>query len=146
VGRKLGVANVLEGRVRKEGNQVRITAELIKADDGFQLWSETYDREVSHIFAAQDEIARAVASALQVKLLSANSAAIPANSTHHKFRGLPSLSFRGSTSSPAGKTAKTSPRRLLTRSAPSSWTQTMRQPGRRTRKCWKRLARDRPDR
>jgi len=78
VGRKLGVANVLEGRVRKEGNQVRITAELIKADDGFQLWSETYDREVSHIFAAQDEIARAVASALQVKLLSANSAAIPA--------------------------------------------------------------------
>ena len=78
VGRKLGVANVLEGRVRKEGNQVRITAELIKADDGFQLWSETYDREVSHIIAAQDEIARAVASALQVKLLSANSAAIPA--------------------------------------------------------------------
>ena len=78
VGRKLGVANVLEGRVRKEGNQVRITAELIKADDGFQLWSETYDREVSHIFAAQDEIALAVASALQVKLLSANSAAIPA--------------------------------------------------------------------
>ena len=78
VGRKLGVANVLEGRVRKEGNQVRITAELIKADDGFQLWSETYDREVSHIFAAQDEIALAVASALQLKLLSANSAAIPA--------------------------------------------------------------------
>src|SRR5882724_4185324 len=78
VGRRLAVANVLEGRVRKEGNQVRITAELIKADDGFQLWSETYDREVSYIFAAQDEIARAVASALQVKLLSANSAAIPA--------------------------------------------------------------------
>jgi TolB-like protein/DNA-binding winged helix-turn-helix (wHTH) protein len=80
VGRKLGVANVLEGSVRKEGNRVRITAELTKVDDGFQLWSETYDREVSHIFAAEDEIARAVAGALQSKLLSANSAAIPASS------------------------------------------------------------------
>jgi tetratricopeptide (TPR) repeat protein len=70
---------VLEGSVRKDGNRVRITAMLIKADDGFQLWSETYDREVSHIFAAQDEIAQAVASALQLKLLSANSAAIPAS-------------------------------------------------------------------
>ena len=72
VGQKLGVANILEGSIRKEGNHVRITAELIKADDGFQLWSETYDREVSHIFAAQDEIARAVTGALQMKLLSAN--------------------------------------------------------------------------
>jgi TolB-like protein/DNA-binding winged helix-turn-helix (wHTH) protein len=72
VGRKLGVANVLEGSVRKEGNRVRITAVLTKVDDGFQLWSETYDREVSHIFAAQDEIARAVAGASQSKLLSVN--------------------------------------------------------------------------
>ena len=80
VGQKLGVANVLEGSVRREGNRVRITAELTKADDGFQLWSETYDREVSHIFAAQDEIARAVAGALQAKLLSANSAGSPASS------------------------------------------------------------------
>jgi len=55
-------------------------------------WSETYDREVSHIFAAQDEIARAVASALQVKLASANSAAIPATPRTNKFRGLPGLS------------------------------------------------------
>src|SRR5258708_2899193 len=60
VGRKLGVANVLEGSVRREGNHVRITAELTKADDGFQLWSQTYDREINHIFAAQDEIARGV--------------------------------------------------------------------------------------
>jgi TolB-like protein/DNA-binding winged helix-turn-helix (wHTH) protein/Tfp pilus assembly protein PilF len=72
VGRKLGVANVLEGSVRREGNHVRITAELTKADDGFQLWSQTYDREINHIFAAQDEIARAVTGALQVKLLSPN--------------------------------------------------------------------------
>jgi len=72
VGRKLGVANILEGSVRREGNHVRITAELTKADDGFQLWSQTYDREINHIFAAQDEIARAVTGALQVKLLSPN--------------------------------------------------------------------------
>jgi TolB-like protein/DNA-binding winged helix-turn-helix (wHTH) protein/Flp pilus assembly protein TadD len=81
VGQKLGVANVLEGSVRKEGNLVRIRAELTKVDDGFQLWSETYDREVSHIFAAQDEIASAVAGALQTKLLSGgNGAAVAASS------------------------------------------------------------------
>lgn len=77
VGQKLGVAHILEGSVRKEGNRVRITAELTKTSDGFQLWSETYDREVSHIFAAQDDIAAAVTGALQLKLLSANGAAIP---------------------------------------------------------------------
>ena len=54
VGRKLGVTNVLEGSVRRDGNHVRITAELIKADDGFQLWSQTYDREINDIFAVQD--------------------------------------------------------------------------------------------
>jgi len=69
VGRKLGVANVLEGSVRRDGNHVRITAELAKADDGFQLWSQTYDREIKDIFAVQDEIALAVTEALQSKLL-----------------------------------------------------------------------------
>jgi len=72
VGQLLGVATVLEGSVRKDGNRVRITAELIKADDGFQLWSETYDREANHIFATQDEIAHAVSQALQLKLLKGN--------------------------------------------------------------------------
>jgi TolB-like protein/DNA-binding winged helix-turn-helix (wHTH) protein len=72
VGRKLGVANILEGNVRRQGNHVRITAELIKADDGFQLWSQTYDRQISDIFAVQDEIALAAAQALQVKLFGAN--------------------------------------------------------------------------
>jgi TolB-like protein/predicted Zn-dependent protease len=72
VGRKLGVINVLEGSVRRDGNHVRITAELIKADDGFQLWSQTYDREINDIFAVQDEIARAATEALQVKLLGSN--------------------------------------------------------------------------
>jgi TolB-like protein/DNA-binding winged helix-turn-helix (wHTH) protein/predicted Zn-dependent protease len=73
VGRKLGVANILEGSVRKEGSRVRITVALTKVDDGFQLWTETYDREINHIFAAQDEIARAVTGALQIKLLSPSS-------------------------------------------------------------------------
>src|SRR5882762_2398159 len=79
VGQKLGVANVLEGSVRKEGDRVRITAALTKVDDGFQLWSETYDRDVTHIFAAQDEIARAVTDALQVKLLSAGGGKVSAS-------------------------------------------------------------------
>ena len=69
VGRKLGVANVLEGSVRREGNHVRVTAELVKTADGFQLWSQTYDREINDIFRVQDEIALAATGALQVKLL-----------------------------------------------------------------------------
>jgi TolB-like protein/Flp pilus assembly protein TadD len=79
VGRKLGVANVLEGSVRREGNHVRITAELIKADDGFQLWSQTYDREIKDIFAVQDDIALAAAEALQLKLLGADGRPVAAN-------------------------------------------------------------------
>ena len=69
VGRKLGVANALEGSVRREGNHVRVTAELVKTADGFQLWSQTYDREINDIFRVQDEIALAATGALQVKLL-----------------------------------------------------------------------------
>ncbi|HET7107485.1 MAG TPA: winged helix-turn-helix domain-containing protein [Candidatus Acidoferrum sp.] len=69
VGKRLGVANVLEGSVHREGNRIRISAELTKAGDGFQLWSETYDRKIDDIFAVQDEISRAVTSALRMKLL-----------------------------------------------------------------------------
>ena len=69
IGQRLNVATVLEGSVRKEGNRVRITAQLIKVDDGFHLWSETYDRELNDIFAVQEEIARAVAGSLKVALL-----------------------------------------------------------------------------
>jgi TolB-like protein/DNA-binding winged helix-turn-helix (wHTH) protein/Tfp pilus assembly protein PilF len=79
VGRTLGVANVLEGSVRHEGNRVRITAELIKADDGFQLWSQTYDREINDIFAVQDEIARAATEALEPKLLEGNRQPVASN-------------------------------------------------------------------
>jgi TolB-like protein/DNA-binding winged helix-turn-helix (wHTH) protein/thioredoxin-like negative regulator of GroEL len=69
VGRKLGVANVLEGSVRRDGNHVRVTAELVKTADGFQLWSQTYDREINDILGVQDEIALAAAGALELKLL-----------------------------------------------------------------------------
>jgi TolB-like protein/DNA-binding winged helix-turn-helix (wHTH) protein/Tfp pilus assembly protein PilF len=79
VGRKLGVANVLEGSVRRDGNHVRITAELIKADDGFQLWSQTYDREIKDIFGVEDEIALAATEALRLKLLGDNGQPVASN-------------------------------------------------------------------
>lgn len=65
---ELGVNHILEGSVRKSGNQVRVTAQLIKADDGFHLWSANYDRELTNIFAIQDEIAGSIADALKVSL------------------------------------------------------------------------------
>jgi TolB-like protein/DNA-binding winged helix-turn-helix (wHTH) protein/Flp pilus assembly protein TadD len=80
VGHKLGVGNVLEGSVRREGNHVRITAELVKVDDGFQLWSQAYDRQINDIFAVQDEIARAATEALQLKLLGADGQPVASNS------------------------------------------------------------------
>ncbi len=68
IGEQLGVDHVLEGSVRKEGSRIRITVQLVAADDGFHIWSETYDRQDVDIFAIQDEISKAVATALQVKL------------------------------------------------------------------------------
>jgi len=69
VGQKLNVRSILEGSVRKDANRVRITVQLINVQDGFHLWSETYDRKVGDIFAVQEEIARSVAGALKVTLL-----------------------------------------------------------------------------
>jgi len=69
VGRELNVRNVLEGSVRKAGNRVRITAQLIKVDGDIHMWSETYDRSLDDIFAIQDEIAEAVVTQLKLKLL-----------------------------------------------------------------------------
>ncbi|MEY2493431.1 MAG: hypothetical protein QOH24_2382 [Verrucomicrobiota bacterium] len=68
VGKKLNVENVLQGSLRREGNRVRITTQLINARDGFQLWSETYERELQGVFALQDEITRAIVDALKIKL------------------------------------------------------------------------------
>jgi eukaryotic-like serine/threonine-protein kinase len=70
IAKTLGVANILEGSVRKAGNRIRVTAQLIAASDGSHLWSERYDRELADVFAVQDEIAAAIAAALQVKLSS----------------------------------------------------------------------------
>jgi serine/threonine-protein kinase len=68
IAQKLHVANVLEGSVRKAGNTIRVTAQLIRADNGYHLWSETYERDLKDVFRVQDEIAGAVVSALKVKL------------------------------------------------------------------------------
>jgi TolB-like protein/Flp pilus assembly protein TadD len=78
---KLGVENILEGSVRREGNRVRVTAQLVKADSGFHLWSETYDRELSSIFALQDELATAVVKALKTTLLGESAEIIEIAST-----------------------------------------------------------------
>jgi len=68
IGGKLGVNHVLEGSVRKAGQRLRITAQLIKCRDGFHLWSETYDRQLDDVFAIQDDVAREVARELGVTL------------------------------------------------------------------------------
>jgi serine/threonine-protein kinase len=68
IGQRLNVDHILEGSVRKAGNRIRVTAQLIKVADGFHLWSERYDRELTDIFALQDEVTHAIATALQVRL------------------------------------------------------------------------------
>src|SRR6266516_2039287 len=72
IGEKLGVTTLLEGTVRKQGERVRIVAELINAADGIELWTQTFDRELKDIFAVQAEIANAVAASLKVTLLGAD--------------------------------------------------------------------------
>ncbi len=69
IGTALGVQHVVEGSVRKDGDKLRITAQLISVSDGFHLWSETYDRELTDVFAVQDEISAAIVRALQGSLL-----------------------------------------------------------------------------
>ena len=69
IARALNVATVLEGSVRKSGETLRITAQLVRASDGSQLWSEIYDRQITDVFKVQDEIAAAVVAALRVRLL-----------------------------------------------------------------------------
>jgi len=68
VGEKLNVENVLEGSLQRQGNRIRVTAELIDARSGFRVWAETYDRELDGAFALQDEIARSIVDALKIKL------------------------------------------------------------------------------
>jgi TolB-like protein/Flp pilus assembly protein TadD len=81
IGEKLGVGNILEGSVQKEGNKIRVTAQLIRTADGFHLWSEKYDRDFESIFKLQDDIASAVVKQLKLKLLTtmANAASSSTN-------------------------------------------------------------------
>ena len=81
IGETLGVQNILEGSVRKSGDKVRITAQLIKVDDGFHLWSETYDRQLNDVFAIQDEIATAILQELKAALLDDTSAIVQSTRT-----------------------------------------------------------------
>jgi serine/threonine protein kinase/Tfp pilus assembly protein PilF len=82
IGRKLNVDTVLEGSIRKAGNKLRITAQLIKVEDGFHLWSEKFDREMEDIFAIQDEISKAIVENLRVTLLTQEKAAIEKRHTN----------------------------------------------------------------
>jgi serine/threonine-protein kinase len=68
IGEKLNVGNILEGSLRREGRRVRLTAELVNARNGFQVWTETYDRELEGVFALQEEITRSIVEALKIKL------------------------------------------------------------------------------
>jgi TolB-like protein/Tfp pilus assembly protein PilF len=81
IGRILNVSSVLEGSVRKAGNRLRITAQLVNVADGYRLWSERYDRQMEDVFEIQDEIALAVVEALKVTLLGGEKAAVLKRST-----------------------------------------------------------------
>jgi TolB-like protein/Tfp pilus assembly protein PilF len=77
VGQKLGVSTVLEGGVRKVGNRIRVTAQLTDVQNGYSLWTETYDRQLEDVFAIQDEIARAIVDALKLKLVGEEPLVVP---------------------------------------------------------------------
>ena len=81
IGEKLGVSTLLDGTVRKQGDQVRIVAELVNAADGIQLWTQTFDRQLKDIFSVQQEIARAVAQSLKVTLLGTDGRSPQASAT-----------------------------------------------------------------
>jgi TolB-like protein len=87
IGEKLGVATLLDGTVRKQGDRVRIVAELVNAADGIQLWTRTFDRQLKDIFAVQEEIAKAVAESLKVTLLGGDARSVqgsaPSNAEAH---------------------------------------------------------------
>jgi serine/threonine-protein kinase len=82
LGEELQVSTVLEGSVRRSGNKLRITAQLINAVDGYHLWSERYDREMADVFAIQDDIARAIVDTLKVKLLGGEQASLVKRGTN----------------------------------------------------------------
>ena len=99
IGDELGVSTILEGSLRKSGNQLRITAQLVNAEDGFHLWTETFDIELTDIFGVQDKITKAIMTALNVHLLhnkepEATAATSPEAYSNY-LRARQQLSFRG---------------------------------------------------
>ncbi len=76
IGEKLGVSTLLEGSVRKVGSRIRIAAQLVSVENGYQIWSETYDRQLEDIFAVQDEISRAIVDALKLRLVGDEAAVV----------------------------------------------------------------------
>src|SRR5690242_17989705 len=82
IGKTLSVANILEGSLRKQGDKVRITAQLIQVSDGFHLWSDTYDGDISDVFALQERIARAIAEKLEVVLKGDQQRIVPVATTN----------------------------------------------------------------
>src|SRR6266478_908320 len=90
IAQKLNVQNVLEGSLRRDGNRIRITAQLINARDGYDLWSATFERELQGVFAVQDEITRAIVEKLKVKLALAAPTVAPVNTAAYELylRGL----------------------------------------------------------
>ncbi|MEX2281542.1 MAG: hypothetical protein WEE89_03525 [Gemmatimonadota bacterium] len=100
IGDSLGVATVLEGSVRRDGERVRVTAQLIKVANGYHLWSDQYDAELSDVFAVQERIARSIADALQVELRGGDAltqrAAANAEAHDAYLRGLDGFHRRGS--------------------------------------------------
>jgi len=81
VGRRLDVGSVLEGSVRKSGNRLRVSVQLVSVKDGYQLWAESYDRDLADVFAVQEEVARAIVSALRVRLTPTKDSALAARPT-----------------------------------------------------------------
>jgi len=81
VGRKLDVGAVLEGSVRRSGNRLRVSAQLISVKDGYQLWSESYDRDLADVFAVQEDVARSIVAALRVRLAPARDSALAVRPT-----------------------------------------------------------------
>ncbi|HSE65904.1 MAG TPA: hypothetical protein VLB12_02885, partial [Gemmatimonadales bacterium] len=76
VGRKLDVGSVLEGSVRKSGDRLRVSAQLISVENGYQLWSDSYDRDIADVFAVQEDVARSIVGALRVRLAPARDSAL----------------------------------------------------------------------
>jgi adenylate cyclase len=111
IARTLGVASILEGSIRRSGNEVRITAQLINAVNGFHIWSKEYDHDLSNILALQSDIATSVAAQLQAKLVGDESAKIEAGGTHHPqaydayLRGLQRFESSDLTDEAAGRAA-----------------------------------------